>query len=134
MTTKAERVQHANQLIAVIAAHGRRFFFDTASGRTGQIICDPRGRVWYRDARTSKDIYTHSTGFTPRWRGFSHGGNLRGLVEMIRDYVTKGERIDAYYLGMERSNPANGNIWGYPDDAIAAVRAAAAALPIIDWN
>lgn len=131
MATKQERLEHANQLIQIIAAHGRRFFFSLSSGRTAQLLIDQRGRVWFQDDSTGKLIFTHETTWSNKWRGFSHGGTLRDLVEMMREYIIKGIPIHPYYLGMERRNVYDGNIWGYTDEEIKAVREQAALLPII---
>lgn len=129
--TKAERLEHANQLIQVIAKHGRRFFFSDSTGKTAQLLVDRRGRVWFLDEYSGKLIFTHETTWTNKWRGFTHGGTLRGIVKMMRDYIIKGTPIHPYYIGMERRNVYDGNIWGYSDEAIKAVREEAALLPII---
>ncbi|MDE1188235.1 MAG: hypothetical protein PW844_17360 [Pantoea sp.] len=131
MATKQERLEHANQLIQIIAAHGRRFFFSDCTGKTAQLLIDQRGRVWFLDEYSGKLIFTHKTTWTNKWRGFTHGGTLRYFVEMMRDYIVKGEQIHPYYLGPERRNITDGNIWGYTDEAIKAVREQAALLPII---
>ncbi|ORM64510.1 hypothetical protein PRCB_16385 [Pantoea rodasii] len=131
MATKNERLEHANQLIQVISAHGRRFFYNDSTDMTSKLLVDKRGRVWFLDDYTLKWVFTHKTTWTNKWRGFSHGGTLRGLVEMMRDYIIHGTQIHPYYLGMERRNVYDGNIWGYPDDAIKAVRDQASLLPII---
>lgn len=131
MTTKQERLAHANQLIQVISAHGRRFFFSEATGKTAEMLVDRRGRVWFLDEYSGKLIFTHKTRFTNKWRGFTHGGTLRDFVEMMREYIIRGTQIHPYYLGMERRSICDGNIWGYSDDAINAVREQAALLPII---
>lgn len=130
MTTKAERAQHANQLIRSIASHGRRFFYHAAADRYARIELDSRGRVWFIDDYTQKRVYTHDT--RGRWRGFTHGGTLRSLVERLRDYITTGWQlprgvIAPPYLG----GNANDNVWGYDREAATAVRAAAFALPIM---
>ncbi|HDL6885646.1 TPA: hypothetical protein PXL93_001581 [Yersinia enterocolitica] len=129
-STKQQRLDHANQLIRIIAAHGRRFFFDTRTERVAQLELNNTGRVFLIDEYTGKRIYTH---FENRhWKGFNHGGTLRSLVIMMRNYICKGERIDAYYLGPENSSLRKGNIWGYPEEAIEAVRNEAGLLPIIE--
>lgn len=129
---KLQRLEHANELIKIIAAHGRRFFFSDHTGRTAEILIGPRGRVWFVDEYTGKIIYTHKTTWTNKWRGFSHGGTLRSLVEMMRDYIVTGRPIPAFYLGPERNQLTNGNIWGYEPAAMQAVRDAACKLTIID--
>lgn len=128
--SKQQRLDHANQLIRIIAAHGRRFFFDTRTERVAHLELNNTGRVFLIDEYTGKRIYTH---FENRhWNGFNHGGTLRSLVIMMRNYICKGERIDAYYLGPENSSLRKGNIWGYPEEAIEAVRNEAGLLPIIE--
>lgn len=129
---KQQRLAHANELIKIIAAHGRRFFFSEHTGRTAEIFIGSRGRVWFVDEYTGKIIYTHKTTWTNKWRGFSHGGTLRSLVEMMRDYIVTGRPIPAFYLGPERNQLTDGNIWGYEPAAMQAVRNAACKLPIID--
>lgn len=129
---KQQRLAHANELIKIIATHGRGFFFSLSTGRTAELFIGPRGRVWFVDEYTGKIIYTHKTTWTNKWRGFSHGGTLRSLVEMMRDYIVTGRPIPAFYLGPERNKLTNGNIWGYEPAAMQAVRDAACKLPIID--
>ena len=126
---KQQRLDHANELIQIIASHGRKFFFNEKKNQTASMII-VNGRVFFIDDFTGKAIYTHKTGFCHYWRGFSHGGTLKNLVEMMRDYVTKGVQIPEYYLGCERSF-TNGNIWGYSPDEMQAVREKALMLPII---
>lgn len=38
--SKQERLEHANQLIQVIARHGRRFFFDDTTNTTARLELD----------------------------------------------------------------------------------------------
>ncbi|SCZ33073.1 MULTISPECIES: hypothetical protein [Burkholderia] len=130
MSTKIERVEHANNLIRAIASHGRRFFYHADGDRYAKLELDARGRVWFVDDYTQKRVYTHDT--RGRWRGFTHGGTLRSLVERMRDYITTGWPlprgvIAPPYLGGD----ADGNVWGYEREAAAAVREAAFALPIM---
>lgn len=126
MTTKLERVEHANALIQVIAAHGRCFFYCKSKGTTAHIELDARGRVWFVDDYSRKRIYTH---YRYHWSGFSHGGTLRGLVEDMRDYITRGKHIPRWKIAIPRDDGSN--IWGYSPEAAEAVRAAAFALPIM---
>lgn len=131
MNTKQDRLNHANQLVQVIAKHGRRFFYSAEKNRTAEFKLDERGRVWFVDDYTGKTIFTHQCGLHSRWRGFTHGGTLRALVEAIRDYIMHGEKLSIGWLGPERSF-TNGNIWGYEPDQMAACRAEALMLPIIE--
>lgn len=135
MTTKQERVEHANQLIQVIAKHGRRFFYNKTHDRVARIELR-RGRVYFVDDYSGKAIYTHETVFTNRWRGFSHGGTLRSLVERMRDYIMTGDRIQLGFIAPSYRDVANGDIWGYGSEAAYLVRTEASALPIInsEWK
>lgn len=126
-TTKQERLEHANALIRAIAAHGRRFFYYASSDRIAHMELDARGRVWYVDDYTQRRIYTHKPG---AWAGFTKGGTLKGLVEQMRDYITRGERISRWHITMPRED--GGNTWGYNRDAAATLRAIAYSMPIID--
>lgn len=122
-----ERVEHANELIKVIASHGRNFF-----GHKGDIATlelDKNGKVWFVDEYTKCRIYTH---YSRRWKGFNHGGTLRGLVEAMRDYITKGKKLTLGWIAPTRYNPENGDIWGYGKEAAATVREEAAKLPIFE--
>lgn len=142
---KQERLQHANDLILAIASYGRRFFFYGGNSvydpktRTSAFVPASRyarlelrnGRVWFIDDYTEKAIFTHQTGIPSRWKGFSHGGTLRSLVEAMRDYIVHGRKIPQWRIATEQLY-GSGDIWGYGKDASALVRAAVAELPIID--
>lgn len=131
MSTKQERVEHANQLIQAIAKHGRRFFYNKTHDRVAHIELR-RGRVYFVDDYSGNAIYTHETVFTNRWRGFSHGGTLRSLVERMRDYIVKGEQIPIGFIAPTYYDVTKGDIWGYGSLAAYQVRTEAMGLPIID--
>lgn len=128
--SKQQRCDEVNAAIQVIGAHGRRFFYSAKHARYARCEVDPRGKVWFVDDHTGKRVYTHAGGFGNKWRGFSHGGTLRDLVERFRDYIARGDRVPKALLGIERSNPENGNIWGYEPAALERVRAEVAGLPV----
>lgn len=128
--SKQERLEHANQLILIIARHGRRFFYHKGSDTTARLELDHRGRVWFIDHFTKARVYTHPATFGNDWRGFTHGGTMRGLVEAMRDYIRTGRRVPLNWLGPQRLNDQS-NIWGYESEAMSAVRAEGIALPII---
>jgi hypothetical protein len=130
LTPKQQRVEHVNLAIRIIADHGRRFFYCPTSNRYASMEVDQRGKVWFVDDYTGKRIFTHETVWGSRWRGFSHGGTLRALVECFRDYIRTGQPLSPFYLGPERNNLSNGNIWGYEPEAMLAVRDLAGALPV----
>jgi len=124
----SQRLDQANELIQVIASHGRRFFYSTQKQRYARVELDPRGRVWWVDDYSGQRIYTHQTPFGNKWRGFSHGGTLRSLAEAIRDYVVHGTPIPPWRIAPQQSY---GDLWGYGEQGAKDVRAAAFALPII---
>jgi len=106
--TKEERVTLANQFIETIASHGRKFF--AHNGRVSQFVLDENGRTWFVDAYNMNRIYVAYNG---RWRGFTEGGTLRSLVQVLYKYI-KGDIFSfnlewpAWYSG--------GDPWGYKDD------------------
>ena len=126
-TMKQERVDHANQFIRIIGSHGRRFFYHAPENRFARLELRA-GRVYFIDDYSDRAIYTHRSGFTSRWRGFSHGGTLRSLIELMRDYIVHGTQIAPWYIAPHYSR---GNIWGYDEQAAKAVRDAAYQLPIV---
>ncbi|MFB8829101.1 hypothetical protein ACE0DR_06250 [Azotobacter sp. CWF10] len=128
-TNKQQRLEHCNQLLQVIARHGRRFFYSADHDRVAILDLDARGRVWFIDDYSGKRVYTHPTGFGSRWRGFTHGGTLRSLVEALRDYIVTGEPMPRGYIAPERTW-TDGDIWGYGPEAAKAVREEAYAIPM----
>lgn len=128
--TKQQRADQCNKAIRVIADHGRRFFYNESRNTYARLEVDSRGKVWFIDDYSDKRIYTHPTGFGGRWRGFSHGGTLRDLVQAFRDYICTGAPLSPYYLGPERLNIDHGNIWGYEPEAMLLVRGLAGVLPV----
>lgn len=125
LTTKRQRCDQVNQAIRIIAAHGRRFFYCQSVDAFASMEVDDKGRIWFVDDYSHKRIYTHRPSYA-RWRGFSHGGTLRNLVERFRDFIRTGKPVHPGYLGQEREDGSN--IWGYEPDAMAIVRAEAGAL------
>lgn len=121
MQAKAIRLAKANQAIALISSTGRRFFYNATHDRVAELRLDDRGRIWWVDDYTGKSIYTHRTGFTSRWKGFSHGGTLRRLVEHFRDYVTDGAALPIGLIAPMRFSQ-DSNIWGYPQEAVATLK------------
>lgn len=89
MIEKQKRIESANQLIQSIAGCGRKFFHH--KGNVSRFELDKRGRVWFVDGYNGARIYTHYT--SGRWRGFSEGGTLRGLVIALRDFITREKPI-----------------------------------------
>ncbi|WP_263147774.1 hypothetical protein [Pseudomonas sp. RIT-PI-AD] len=125
LAAKRQRAEHVNQAIRIIANHGNRFFFNDKHQRYARVEVDDRGRVWFVDDYSNKRIYTHPTTWGGRWKGFSHGGTLRSLVELFRDYIRTGVPLTPSWLGLNR--------WGggeYDQPVMDAVRQQAGALPV----
>jgi hypothetical protein len=141
---RQQRVAEVNNVIKAIAAHGRRFFhyggsnvYDRATKNTTFVPADRtaylelrRGRVYIIDEYSQKAVYTHETKNIPNsWRGFTHGGTMRRLVEEFRDYILTGAQLHPGYVGLEREWQ-KGDVWGYGKEALAAVRADIAGSPV----
>lgn len=129
-TTKIDRAVHANALIQVIAAHGRRFFYCKSKDRYARIEVDARGRVWFVDDYSERRVFTHQPGHS-RWKGFSHGGTLRALIEDMRDYIMNGTPVPRWKIAIRQLGRPEQDIWGYGFEAAEAVRTAAFTLPIV---
>lgn len=123
---KVERLAHVNDLIKTISDHGRRFFYNERNNRVARMLMGPRGHLYFQDDYTGKAIYVAYQG---HWRGFSHGGTLKSLVERLAAYVRTGDCLSIDWIGPERFDQSN--IWGYAPDAIARCRAAALSNPAV---
>ncbi len=122
---KLERLAHVNALIKVISDHGRRFFYNGTNNRIAMLYMADSGRLYWIDDYNGKHIYTGTVeGYEHKWRGFSHGGTLRDLVQQMVLYVQKGVKIRRYYIAPDH--------WGYDTDAMLNTRDAAFKLPIIE--
>ncbi|MNR71831.1 hypothetical protein D3C71_25090 [compost metagenome] len=128
---KMQRLENANALLRVIAAHGRRFFYSPQYDRVARLELDPRGVIWFVDHYTDKRVYVSKTGFSgSRWDGFTSGGTLRSLVEDLRDYISSGQLLHRGVIAPMRLREADGNIWGYDVDSARIVREQAYELPL----
>ena len=120
--TKRQRLERANQFLTAIASCGRQFF------RTGERIArfEVRytGRIWFCDDRSGKWVYVHYRG---RWRGFSHGGSLRRLIDRLAAYIQHGA-FAAGDLGPWPEWYSDGDPWGYGADMEIVRRRAAELL------
>lgn len=135
MTThddRALRLRRANVLIRAIAMRGRRFFFDKATGSVSRFELDARGRVWWVDKHGSTRVYLHRPGWG-RFRGFSEGGTLRGLVLDLRDYIMYGMPIGRVRIGPWPLWISGGDLWDYGEESMYQIRRIAFRLKIIDY-
>lgn len=121
---RLERLQHANDLIKAISEHGRRFFWNERDKRLARLEMDDRGKLWWiDDYRGSRVCVERFGGREHAWRGFSHGGTLKSLVQMMRDYVKNDTPISAWYIAQD--------CWGYNPEEAAACRAQVANNPAL---
>jgi hypothetical protein len=119
--TRADRIRHANELIAQIAAHGRRFFHYARENRTARFELTESGRVRFRDECT--DLLVDTSRKT-RWNPgkFSGGGTMQRLVAALGDYVAKGVKVDRRHFGPWSPMLCDGDLWGYGPDEMATLR------------
>lgn len=110
----SERADKANEWLRFIGDRGRRFFFH--DGRYATLEQDARGRAWFVDHYSRRRIYTHNE---RKWRGFTHGGTLRGVVEVLRDYIRHGHRFNPGYF---TNIKGYGHVWGYSLKDMTAIR------------
>lgn len=121
-----ERIDQCNELIRLIASTGRKFFSDK-NGYVSTLELGKRGRVLFVDYYTRRRIDTHAQ----KWTGFTSGGTLRDLVERMRNYVKKGEKLPLSVIGcFYRADGSN--VWGYPADELEALRIEVAKLPMFE--
>lgn len=132
---RIDRVRHTNELIKAISDHGRRFFWNERDKRVAKLELDQRGKVWwvddYRGARVCIEKMCGQE--REHWRGFSHGGTLRSLVQLMREYIKTGERIHIGRICQKRLSDED--IWGYGEEAANATIRDVQGLPIIqNWK
>lgn len=130
LTAMEGRLVAANQLVAIIAKHGRHFFFSTTVPRLASFLIDPQLRLCFQDDYTGKVIVLPPAGVSKELPGFSHGGTLRSLVEHLRDYILEGTLLDRALIAPPRPPQGSFDLWGYGDEAAEAVRAEAWTLPL----
>jgi hypothetical protein len=126
---KQERTVKVNNLIRVIGDCGRGFFYSKSKLRYASIEVDLKGHAWWTDDYSGKRVYTHGN---HRWFGFTHGGTLRNVVENFRDYISKGKPIRGGIFGPWPETYCNGDLWGYGKDNMAAIKAEALRLGILE--
>lgn len=129
--SKAERLDVANAVLLAIARHGRRFFWSERRQRAARFALDRLGRVRLTDDYTGVPVLVSRRS---QWRGFSHGGTLRALVEAMAGYIRTGEPITGRYFGPWPDWICDGDLWGYGAEAMKALRADLAGSPAIVWR
>lgn len=124
MIDKQHRVRVANEVIEVIASHGRKFFSLHGDGyRTDEPDRVSRfelrgGRLWFIDKWSQKPVYVAYKG---RWRHFSEGGTLQSLIENMGKWIRGMGEFPEWAFGPWKPFVCGGDLWGYGDD-MAVVR------------
>lgn len=164
---KHERLEAANQVLEAIASHGRKFFRDrdrSGPGRNGESVSRfiLKGNTLYFE-----DCYPSGKDgsrplipvLNPRsdWRGFSEGGTLKNVVEVLAQFIRGYRKPSDVYWEAKREEPVidtrlhpgficgrfswenadSSNVWGYSLEAEAALKAELKGNPAlrpIDWN
>jgi len=130
------RAMRANDLIRVIASHGRRFFAQCSdmntpdkemTGRISYFEVNNQGHIFFVNAYKLSRVYLNREKYY--WRHWQHGGTLKDLVEALRDYIKTGEPIPGH-LGPHPQWYSQGDPWGYGEESMGKVRDAAVRLGI----
>lgn len=124
---EAERLTSVNEFIRIIGSCGRQFFRNDLHESFASMEVDARGKVWFIDDYTTQRIYTHYEG---RWRGFSHGGTLRDLVQVFREHIKRGGQIHSQYF-QTRAWMSGGHPWGYPKEDLLRLESEGRRLGIV---
>lgn len=123
---RIERARRVNELLMFIGNRGRSFF--RHGSRYAHMSVDLRGRIWFHDEYTQKEIYTHYQG---RWKGFSGGGTLKALVVRLKDFIRTGEPLRGSWFGPWHECLCGGDVWGYGKGEMGCIRDYASELGIL---
>lgn len=110
--TKTQRAQRANDLLETIASCGRKFFAYPDQHGISRFEVDAHNRIWFIDGYTGMRLYLHKF-----WgRDFSEGGALRGIINLLKRFITNGEHMPSSHFGPWPKWLCNGDVWGYGSD------------------
>lgn len=108
------RMSKINELIEFISkeelkinpkASSYPFYYDKLNRYSKFIESPTNSKIFYLDSYTGKSLYPYSNS---KWRGFSSGGTMRGLVEVMRKWIITGKPSDYGCLYV----PYWGSYWG----------------------
>ena len=85
--TKEQRLQIVNEIIATIAANGRRFFYNKEDGDVAKMIFI-NNRLYFIDGYTKDKIYAYAHKYFHN--GFSQGGTLQALILDFSHFIRFG--------------------------------------------
>lgn len=123
---QCHRVDQINELIKLIANHGRKFF---SNGETiANMEKDKNGKIWFVDHYTRRRIYV---AYKHEWAGFTSGGTMRALVQAFYKYIKDGTPVSIKALAEPSFYRDGGNVWGYELSEAKKMRELAAKLPCV---
>ena len=111
---RMSRMDAVNQLIDIIARHGRRFF--AHRGSVSYFTLSNKGRLIWVDAWSHQFMYASAV---HRSKHFTEGHTLRTLIRHLSQYIMHGTPVPL----------PHGDLWGYGED-MATIREAAGRLQI----
>lgn len=120
------RIDAVNELLKVIASHGRKFF--NHKGVVAHMEKDINGKVWLVDEYTRCRVYVAYNG---NWFGFNSGGTLKNLVLELYEYIKSGSPVSVDRLAYTGFRGDGSNVWGYPIESVEPMREQALKLPCI---
>lgn len=129
MSTKTERVIHANEMLVSISKYGGEFFLTSPTNTVSSFEVDLRGKVWFHDSYSRARIYTHYAGC---WLKFTHGCTMRSLVNDIVTYIRTGTPVPRWHFGPWPDSLCGGDLWGYGKSEMARLRKALARNPAME--
>jgi len=122
---RPQRLVEVNELLAVIASCGRRFFAHETRVARFEL---QRGHIVFVDHYTELVIYVEMKHLT--WRGFSGGRTLRLLVRQLMVFIQRGAPLPENTFGSWPGWICEEDRWGYGDD-MQLVRDAAIRLGLV---
>jgi len=123
-----KRLETANSIVRVIAAHGRHFFSENSDRY--KPVENPfvsrflvlNGEVWFVDRYTRKHILVRHQD----WPGWSDGGTLRRIVQELAAHISQAKSINPDYFGLSPDWMCDH--WGYGEEMVMVRDGVAAIL------
>ena len=120
LSTRQDRIEIVNQIIAKIASLDRKFF--DYKGDVSKIT-QRNGRLYMFNEYTKKDMCINTKyGYPPRM--FQHGGTLWGLTKDFKEFILTGNKSNGEngYGGLYSIH------WGYSPESMEDIRQTAKVL------
>lgn len=108
--TKEQRLQIVNEIIATIAANGRRFFYNKEDGDVAKMLFI-NNRLYFVDDYTKDKIYAYAHKYF--YNGFSHGGTLQALILDFSYFI----RFGTYSNGKNGYSGLYCSYWDYDKES-----------------